>query len=82
MKSREGKYPAPQALAELLYHWMRTWPHARIDKSVTDRLYPYIVEKWREGWSLTEIAQTAVLATTAEPSRRARWRLSPCREDW
>ena len=59
MKSREGKYPAPQALAELLYHWMRTWPHARIDKSVTDRLYPYIVEKWREGWSLTEIAQTA-----------------------
>lgn len=59
MKSREGKFPPADALSELLYHWMRTWPHARITKAETERLYPYIVEKWRDGWSLPEIAQTA-----------------------
>lgn len=59
MKSREGQYPAPEALSELLYHWMKTWPEAKLDRAVVARLYPYIVEKWREGWSLPQIAQTA-----------------------
>ncbi len=59
MKSREGQYPAPEALSELLYHWMKTWPHAKLNREVVARLYPYIVEKWREGWSLLQIAQTA-----------------------
>ena len=59
MKSREGQYPAPEALSELLYHWMKVWPDAKLDRAVVASLYPYIVEKWREGWSLLQIAQTA-----------------------
>ena len=59
MKSREGQYPAPEALSELLYHWMKVWPDARLDRAVVANLYPYIVEKWRQGWSLLQIAQTA-----------------------
>jgi hypothetical protein len=59
IRDREGKYPPPDALAELLYHWMRTWPGAAIGQPEVDELYPYIVQKWREGWSLLEIAQTA-----------------------
>ena len=59
MKSREGQYPAPEALSALLYHWMKVWPDARLDRAVVANLYPYIVEKWRQGWSLLQIAQTA-----------------------
>lgn len=59
VKVREGKYPPPDALAELLYHWMRTFPGVAIGQPEVDELYPYIVQKWREGWSLLEIAQTA-----------------------
>ena len=59
MKSREGQYPAPEALSELLYHWMKVWPDAKLDRAVVANLYPYIVEKWRQGWSLLQIAQTA-----------------------
>lgn len=59
VKAREGKYPPADALAELLYHWMRTFPGVLIGKPEVDELYPYIVDKWREGWSLLEIAQTA-----------------------
>jgi hypothetical protein len=38
MKSREGQYPAPEALSELLYHWMKVWPDAKLDRAVVASL--------------------------------------------
>ena len=58
MKSEGTVSSAPSALG-LLYHWMKVWPDAKLDRAVVASLYPYIVEKWREGWSLLQIAQTA-----------------------
>lgn len=59
MKSREGQFPPPELLAELLYHWMKTWPSAQFDDAAVKRLYPYITDKWRSGQTVMEIAQSA-----------------------
>ena len=59
MKSREGKYPPPDDLARLIRHWMTIWPNAQITSERMKQLYPYILHKWREGWTLAQIAQTA-----------------------
>ena len=59
MKSREGKYPPPDDLARLIRHWMTIWPNAQITSERMKQLYPYILQKWREGWTLAQIAQTA-----------------------
>lgn len=59
MKSREGKYPPPDDLARLIRHWMTIWPNAQITSERMKQLYPYILRKWREGWTLAQIAQTA-----------------------
>lgn len=62
-QDREGKFPPPETVAELIYHWMRTWPNADLSRERMAELYPYIVEKWRQGWSLIQIAQTACSCT-------------------
>ena len=59
MVSREGKYPPSEDLAKLIRHWNATWPAARISGDEMKQLYPYILQKWREGWTLAQIAQTA-----------------------
>jgi hypothetical protein len=59
MKSREGKFPAPVELATLIRHWKTVWPSATISSERMKQLYPYILQKWREGWTLAQIAQTA-----------------------
>ncbi len=59
MKSREGKYPPPDELAMLIRHWKAVWPNAQITRDAMQKLYPYILAKWREGWNLSQIAGTA-----------------------
>ena len=59
MTSREGKYPPPDELAMLIRHWKAVWPNAQITRELVQKLYPYILAKWREGWNLAQIAQTA-----------------------
>ena len=59
MKSREDKFPAPVELAMLIRHWKTVWPSATISSERMKQLYPYILQKWREGWTLAQIAQTA-----------------------
>ncbi len=57
-RTREG-FPPASLVSELIYHWRRTWPNANVDLDAMSKLYPYIVEKWRQGLSMPEIAQTA-----------------------
>ena len=59
MTSREGKFPPPDELAMLIRHWKAVWPNAQITRELVQKLYPYILAKWREGWNLAQIAQTA-----------------------
>lgn len=59
MKSREGKYPPSEDLAKLIRHWNSVWPNAQLTSEQMKQLYPYILQKWREGWTLAQIAQTA-----------------------
>ena len=70
MKSR-GQYPAPEALSELLYHWMKVWPDAKLDRAVVANLYPYIVEKWRKGGRCFRLRRRRARATTAGTSRQS-----------
>jgi hypothetical protein len=38
---------------------MTIWPNAQLTSEQMKQLYPYILQKWREGWTLAQIAQTA-----------------------
>lgn len=58
-RAREGQFPPPGELAELIYYWMQAWPKADLSEKKVAELYPYIVQKWREGMNLRHIAQTA-----------------------
>ena len=38
---------------------MTTWPNAQITSEKMKQLYPHILQQWREGWTMAQIAQTA-----------------------
>ena len=44
-RAREGQFPPPGELAELIYYWMQAWPKADLSEKKVAELYPYIVQK-------------------------------------
>lgn len=59
MTDRRNTFPPSNIVAELIWHWKLTWPKAELNSDTVAKIYPYIVEKWQEGWSVPQIAQTA-----------------------
>ena len=78
MKSR-GTVPSARSAVGALYHWMKVWPDAKLDRAVVANLYPYIVEKWRQGGRCFRLRRRRARATTAETSRRAQQRFKSSR---
>ncbi len=56
---RRDGYPPKAVLSALIAHWKETWPHADLSLGAVQRLYPWIVAKWQEGWSLDKLAGSA-----------------------
>lgn len=69
---REG-VPPPALLSSLISHWRETWPNADLGLEAVRRIYPWIVQKWQEGWTLDRLAGSACkcVGDRIEPSDAA-----------
>ena len=56
---RRDGYPPKAVLATLISHWKETWPDADLSLQAVQRLYPWIVAKWQEGWPIDKLAGSA-----------------------
>lgn len=64
-KSREGKLPPPQFLAELAAYLERAY-EAKPTRELMEKLYPFFVEEWRNGATSRETANATCACKKGE----------------
>lgn len=59
---------------------MTTWPNAQITSEKMKQLYPHILQQWRQGWTMAQIAQTACSAGNGWSNSGKSWCLRSMRK--